>query len=53
MAQDLLANAKWSKAVIKRQDGFYMVNYSMLGIKMTTLENWHKNGNRSILLNKS
>jgi len=53
MAQDLLANAKWSKAVIKRQDGFYIVNYSMLGIRMTTLENWHKNGNSSILLNKS
>ena len=53
MAQDLLANAKWSKAVIKRQDGFYIVDYSMLGLKMTTLESWHKNGNSSIFLNKS
>ena len=51
MAQDLLANAKWSKAVIQRADGYYMVNYSMLGIKMTTLENWNKGGKSSIMLN--
>lgn len=53
MAQDLLANSKWSKAVIQRADGYYMVNYGMLGIKMTTLENWNKGGKSSILLNKS
>ena len=51
MAQDLLANAKWSKAVIQRADGYYMVNYGMLGIKMTTLENWNKGGKSSIMLN--
>jgi hypothetical protein len=51
MAQDLLANAKWSKAVVQGKDGYYMVNYSMLGIKMTTLENWNKGGKSSIMLN--
>ena len=53
MAQDLLANTKWSKAVIQGKDGYYMVNYGMLGIKMTTLENWNKGGKSSIMLNKS
>lgn len=52
MAQDLLANSKWSKAVVQRKDGYYMVNYGMLGIKMTTLENWNKVGKSSILLKK-
>jgi hypothetical protein len=48
MAQDLLANPKWSKAVVQRSDGFYLVNYRMLGIKMTNLENWKKFGEKSL-----
>jgi hypothetical protein len=53
MAQDLLANPKWSKAVVQRKDGYYMVNYGMLGINMVTLENWYKNGKSAILISKS
>lgn len=52
MAQDLLKNTRWSKAVVQHKDGYYMVNYGMLGLKMTTLENWLKNGKNSILINK-
>jgi hypothetical protein len=49
MAQDLLSDPKWSDAVIQRQDGHYLVNYGALGIRMTTLENWNKNGKNSVL----
>ena len=49
MAQDLLLNPKWASAVVQREDGHYLVNYSALGLKMTTLENWTKNGLNSIL----
>jgi hypothetical protein len=48
MAQDLLAHPEWSKAVVQREDGHYLVNYESLGIRMTTLENWNRNGRNSI-----
>lgn len=51
MAQDLLQNIHWSKALIKRHDGYYMVNYNMLGIQMTTFENWIQKGMESIAPN--
>ena len=37
MAQDLLKNPTWKDAVITKDNGFYAVNYAMLGLKMTTL----------------
>ena len=50
MAQDLLQNASWKKAVIQQTNGFYSVNYAMLGLKMTTFAEWKNNGLASIQL---
>lgn len=44
MAQDLLANPAWRGAAVAQANGFYSVNYAMLGLKMVTLEEWHKKG---------
>ena len=52
MAQDLLQNASWKKAVIQQTNGFYSVNYAMLGLKMTTFAEWKSNGLASIELEK-
>jgi len=48
MAQDLLSNPNWSKAVVEREDGHFLVNYGELGIRMTTLEDWNKYGKKSV-----
>jgi hypothetical protein len=48
MAQDLLKNPTWKDAVITKANGFYEVNYAMLGLKMTTLSQWKKDGLASI-----
>jgi hypothetical protein len=48
MAQDLLKNPTWNDAVITKANGFYAVNYAMLGLKMTTLAQWKKDGIASI-----
>jgi hypothetical protein len=48
MAQDLLQNPTWKDAVIKKANGFYTVNYAMLGLKMTTFAQWKKDGLASI-----
>jgi hypothetical protein len=48
MAQDLLKNPTWKDAVITKANGFYAVNYAMLGLKMTTLAQWKKDGIASI-----
>lgn len=50
MAQDLLKNPLWIKAVIQQTNGFYSVNYAMLGLKMTTFAEWKSNGLVSIKL---
>lgn len=44
MAQDLLQNPIWNDAVVTKANGFYAVNYAMLGLKMTTLAQWKKDG---------
>jgi hypothetical protein len=49
MAQDLLLNPKWSKAVVQREDGHYLVNYGVIGIRMATLEDWNKSGKSAVL----
>jgi hypothetical protein len=48
MAQDLLKNPIWKDAVITKANGFYAVNYAMLGLKMATLVQWKKDGLASI-----
>ena len=48
MAQDLLQNPTWKDAVMTKANGFYAVNYEMLGLKMTTLAQWKKDGIASI-----
>ena len=49
MAQDLLKNSQWKKAVVRGQNNFYAVDYQALGLKMTTLEDWNEAGLSSIL----
>jgi hypothetical protein len=53
MAQDLLKNPTWKDAVITKANGFYAVNYRMLGLKMTTLAQWKKDGLVSIDADKN
>jgi hypothetical protein len=42
MAQDLLKNPRWKDAVITKQNGFYAVIYSKLGLEMMTLEQYQQ-----------
>lgn len=49
MAQDLLGSAATREAVSTMPGGFYAVNYEMLGLKMTTLDAWRKQGLTSVL----
>lgn len=48
VAQDLLAHPEWKDAVHIRPDGFYVVDYARLGLKMTTLDLWNETGLDSI-----
>ena len=48
MAQDLLETH--ADALVTRDDGFYMVNYQQLGLKMTTLDQWNAKGIDSVTL---
>ena len=50
MAQDLLENPEWKNAVVTMNNGFYAVNYSMLGLQMTTQEQWKLYGLDSIMV---
>jgi hypothetical protein len=49
MAQDLLEHTKWKEAVVHAKNGFYAVNYEMLGLRMKTIEDWNKEGLAAIL----
>lgn len=49
MAQDLLLNRDWRHAVVRQANGFYAVNYGALGLRMTTLDDWKRNGVASVL----
>lgn len=51
MAQDLLKDQRWAHAVVTQENGFYAVNYKELNLRMTTLENWQKQGRLAIALN--
>ncbi|MDB4511909.1 hypothetical protein N9060_00460 [Arenicella sp.] len=48
MAQDILD--QHPEAVRIDENGFYRVNYTMLGLKMATLSDWQKYGLKSVEL---
>jgi hypothetical protein len=52
MAQDLLAKREWRHAVVQQPDGFFAVNYARLGLRMTSLEAWKRDGIESIILSR-
>jgi len=45
MAQDLLEDESYRDAVVTKKSGFYAVKYNLLGLRMTTLEEWNRNPN--------
>ena len=49
MAQDLLAHAQWRKAVVENANGYFSVNYAMLGLRMVTLDEWEAQGMGAVL----
>lgn len=52
MAQDLLENPAWRTAVVSQANGFYAVNYAMLGLRMATLTEWNRTGIASVSRHK-
>ena len=50
MAQDLLRHETYRYAVVMRPNGFYAVNYAVLGLTMATLEEWNETGLASVRL---
>jgi len=50
MAQDLLGDEAFRHAVVMTQNGYYAVNYEMLGLKMATLEVWRDYGLAAVSL---
>jgi hypothetical protein len=48
MAQDLIG--QYDNALIMSDDGFYLVDYAKLGLKMTTLDQWQQHGVDAVLL---
>lgn len=50
MAQDLLDDPRWRRAVITGEDGFYMVDYNQLDLTMVTLEQWNEHGADAVVL---
>lgn len=50
MAQDLLADRRFSHAVGTSEDGYFVVDYDKLDLVMTTLEDWDNFGLDAIVL---
>jgi len=50
MAQDLLNNPVLRNAVILEPNGFYVVDYARLGLRMVTLAQWQAQGLASVEL---
>ena len=50
MAQDLLLDPIHKQAVELKPNGFYAVNYTILGLRMTTLSDWNSRGMASVRL---
>lgn len=53
MAQDLLLHREWRAAVVRLPNGFYVVNYAALGLRMTTLEEWSRAGLAAVVCAKT
>lgn len=51
MAQDLLNQTHTIQAVIKTNRGYYQVNYQKLGLKMASIQQWHKVGIEAVVIN--
>lgn len=49
MAQDLLGNAAWRDAVVQRADGFYVVDYAALGLRLATFAEFRRRGLASVI----
>jgi hypothetical protein len=41
IAQDLLRNELWRSAVSTKANGYFAVDYGMIDLRMTTLDEWH------------
>ena len=44
MAQDLIHHPVFGAAIKLAADGFYRVNYALLGLRMVTIEEWKRDG---------
>jgi len=51
MAQDLLGNELWRPAVLTGTNGYLVVDYGSLGLRMTTLDDWRAKGMAALDLN--
>lgn len=51
MAQDLLADPAWAGAVHRNEAGYFLVDYSALGLRMARLEEWEQHGFAALRLN--
>lgn len=49
MAQELLAKPQWRRAAVRQANGYFAVNYAALGLRMTTLADWKRDGVASVL----
>lgn len=50
MAQDLLHHPVFGAAIKLAADGFYRVNYALLGFRMVTIEEWKRDGLAAVSL---
>lgn len=49
MAQDLLLNRDWRRAVVRQANGYFAVNYAALGLRMATMDEWRQRGLAAVL----
>jgi hypothetical protein len=50
MAQDLLHHPKFGAAIKLAADGFYRVNYALLGLRMVSMQEWKRHGLAAVSL---
>lgn len=50
MAQDLIHHPVFGVAIRLAADGFYRVNYALLGLRMVTIEEWKRDGLAAVSL---
>jgi hypothetical protein len=50
MAQDLLHHPTFGAAIKLAADGYYRVNYALLGLRMVTIQEWKRNGLAAVSL---